>query len=159
MHRLPSSHASTTTEHGRARTGMPGALLAAALAVGCAASDGQPVPLQPLPAPVSAPHGGSSVSADRSLNAAIGAAVADAARRTGLPVASLSVISAERVTWADGSLGCPQAGAAYTMALVPGHRIRIRAQRQTLDFHSDARGHQVLCPAGRAIEPIPEARR
>ena len=69
------------------------------------------------------------------------------------------MLSAESVTWADGSLGCLYPGASYTMALVPGHRVRIRAPGQILEFHSDTRGHQVLCPAGRATAPIPETRR
>lgn len=131
----------------------------AVLAAGCAAADTQPTPLAPLVAPVAIPQGEVTLSADPGLRAAVHAAMSDAARRSGLPVASLSVISAERVTWGDGSLGCPQSGAAYTMALVPGHRIRLRAQAQALDYHADTRGALVLCPAGRSIDPVPASSR
>jgi hypothetical protein len=42
----------------------------------------------------------------------------------------------------------------YTMALVPGYRIKVRAGDQVLDYHASRRGYFVLCPAGMAIEPI-----
>ena len=134
----------------------------AVLAAGCAAADTQPTPLEPLEplvAPAATPRGEVTLSSDPGLRTAVQAALADAARRSGLPVDALSVISAERVTWGDGSLGCPQAGAAYTMALVPGHRVRLRAQAQTLDYHADTRGQLILCPAGRSIDPVPASSR
>ena len=77
----------------------------------------------------------------------------DAARRTGTDRASLEVESAVAVTWADGSLGCPQPGMSYTMALVPGYRIKVRAGERVLDYHASGRGYFVLCPAGMAVEP------
>ena len=83
------------------------------------------------------------------------AALADAARRTGLPLAQLKVTAAEAVTWRDGSLGCPEPGMAYTEALVPGYRVRITADGQEFDYHASSRGSLLLCPAGRAREPLP----
>jgi hypothetical protein len=88
------------------------------------------------------------------LQAIIDAALADAARRTGLAAAALQVVSAQAVTWADGSLGCPQRGMSYTMALVPGHQVRIRAGDQVLDYHAGGR-QLILCPPGLAIDPSP----
>jgi hypothetical protein len=78
----------------------------------------------------------------------------DAAKRTGLERSRLVVKSAEAVTWADGSLGCPQPGMNYTMALVPGYRIRIRAGDQLLDYHASRSGYYVLRPAGQASDPL-----
>lgn len=89
-----------------------------------------------------------------SLELASQAAIADAARRSGLAVASLKLLSAERVTWSDGSLGCPQPGMLYTQALVPGYRIRIQAGAATLDYHAGLRGSPRLCPPGQAQEPL-----
>lgn len=86
------------------------------------------------------------------------AALADAALRTKLDRAQLTVVSAGAVTWSDGSLGCPQPGMMYTQALVPGYRIRIQAGAELLDYHASAGGTWVLCPAGRAIDPLPEER-
>ena len=88
------------------------------------------------------------------LKATVDAAVADAAKRTGLAGSALVVVSAEAVVWADGSLGCPAPGAFYTMALVPGHRVRIRAGDDVLDYHAGGR-QLILCPAGRASDPLP----
>lgn len=81
------------------------------------------------------------------------AALADAARRTGMGAAALEVVSAERVTWLDGALGCPEPGLMYTQALVPGYRIRIKAGGQMLNYHAGARGAPLLCPPGRAAVP------
>lgn len=88
------------------------------------------------------------------LQSTVDMAIADAARRTGLERPTLKVISSEVVTWPDGSLGCPQPGMNYTMALVPGYRIRIRARAEVLDYHASRRGHLVLCPPGRSVEPV-----
>lgn len=84
------------------------------------------------------------------------AALADAARRSGEPAAALVIVSAERVAWRDGSLGCPQPGMNYTQALVPGYRVRIRAGARTLDYHAGLRGAPVLCPEGQAVDPLPD---
>ena len=85
---------------------------------------------------------------NRPMNATLAsvtnAVVSDAAQRTGRRKADLVVESAEPVTWADGSLGCPAPGAMYTMALVPGYRIRVRAGEEVLDYHASERGYFVL---------------
>jgi hypothetical protein len=82
------------------------------------------------------------------------AALIDAAKRTGVSRNLLEVLSAEAVTWSDGSLGCPMPGMMYTQALVPGFRVRIRAGGKELDYHAGRTGAPVLCPAGRAIPPV-----
>lgn len=87
------------------------------------------------------------------------AARADAARRTGVAAESLELLSADSVTWSDGSLGCPQPDVMYTQALVPGYRVRLRGPAGELDYHASARGALVLCPPGRAARPIPGASR
>ena len=89
------------------------------------------------------------------LQRIIDAALADAARRTGMPVSALVVASAEAVVWPDGSLGCPQPGIAYTMALVAGYRVRVRAGSELFDYHASGRGYLVLCPPGLAVDPSP----
>jgi hypothetical protein len=87
------------------------------------------------------------------LEATVDAALADAAKRTGLNRVDLKVLSAEAVTWSDGSLGCPEPGMMYTQALVPGYRVRIRAGGNELDYHAGPTGAPALCPAARAVEP------
>ncbi|MEP7294952.1 MAG: hypothetical protein ABI702_02105 [Burkholderiales bacterium] len=86
------------------------------------------------------------------------AALDDAALLTGIAAADLKVAGVERVTWLDGSLGCPEPDVFYTQALVPGFRIRIDAGGALLDYHTDTRGRILLCPAGRAVAPAAQAR-
>lgn len=93
------------------------------------------------------------------LEAAVQAARSDATRRTGQAPAALELLSAEPVTWSDGSLGCPQPGMMYTQALVPGYRVRLRGPAGEMDYHASGRGALVLCPAGRAVDPLPGASR
>jgi len=90
-----------------------------------------------------------------SLASVTDAALADAARRTGRKPADLKVLSAEAVTWPDGSLGCPQPGMMYTQALVPGYRVRIEVDGQVLDYHAGSSGRPGLCPAERSVDPYP----
>jgi hypothetical protein len=90
----------------------------------------------------------------RDLQSMTDAALDEAARQTKLDRARLKVISAEAVTWADGSLGCPQPGIGYTQALVPGYRIRVQAGAEVLDFHASRWGQLLLCPESRSAEPV-----
>lgn len=99
-----------------------------------------------------------SAAAAGPIDAAIHRARTDAARRAGIAAGSIELVSAEAVTWPDGSLGCPQPGMAYTQALVPGYRIRLRARGQVLDYHAGRIGMPVLCPASRSIDPTPDSR-
>lgn len=119
---------------------------------GCTPGAGQSPPDAPPPAtePREAPM-------DAALSSVTEAVLADAAARTGEPRASLELVSAAAVTWADGSLGCPAPGMSYTMALVPGYRVQVRAGGQVLDYHASRRGYFVLCPAGRAVDPAGDA--
>jgi hypothetical protein len=64
-------------------------------------------------------------------------------------------VSSEAVVWPDGALGCAEPGMNYTMALVPGYRITIRAGAELLDYHASDRGQLVLCPPGRSTAPSP----
>ncbi len=56
------------------------------------------------------------------------------ARLAGVPVEQVVVVSAEAVTFPDGSLGCPQPGMVYTQALVDGYKIVAEAGGKTYDF-------------------------
>jgi len=91
------------------------------------------------------------------MQSIVEAVLADALERTGLARDALEVLSAEPVTWPDGSLGCPRPGMEYTQALVPGYRIRIRAGGRTLDYHANQRGYWILCPDGASQDPLPGA--
>jgi hypothetical protein len=47
----------------------------------------------------------------------------------------IEVVAAERVTWPDGSIGCPQEGEMYTQALVEGYRIILDVGGQEVHYH------------------------
>lgn len=91
------------------------------------------------------------------MEAVLHALRADAARRTGLPEASLAVRSVDSVTWRDGALGCPEPGRLYPQVLVPGYRVTVTADGvESLVYHVNARnGAWVQCPAARATPPLP----
>jgi hypothetical protein len=121
-------------------------LIAVFVATAACANDSkltQPPPASSVPSGIVEP----------TLKSIVDAAMDDAARRVKLDRSRLEVISAEHVTWSDGSLGCPQADMMYTQALVPGYRIRIKAGTEVLDYHAGRRGKPVLCPPSRSIEP------
>jgi hypothetical protein len=101
------------------------------------------------------PGGGYSGPAHGDLQSITQAALADAAHRTGRDQSTLKLVSAESVTWRDGSLGCSEPGMTYTQALVPGYRIRIQAGAEILDYHAGRRGQVMLCPPRRALDPLP----
>lgn len=56
-----------------------------------------------------------------------------------------TVVTAEAVTWSDGSLGCPQPDMGYTQALVPGYRVVIEVDGEELHFHASESGTVILC--------------
>jgi hypothetical protein len=90
------------------------------------------------------------------LDSAVQAARDDAAHRTGAAASQMELVSSQRVTWRDGSLGCPEAGMMYTQQLVPGFRVRLRVKGAVLDYHASESGKVVLCPAERAVDPLPD---
>ena len=70
--------------------------------------------------------------------------IADAASGAGVDPSAVEVISAEAVTWPDGSLGCPQPGQAYTQALVPGYRVILDVDGEEMAFHASEDGDFTL---------------
>ena len=136
-------------------------LLVAALAIvaGCAASpgdDGVPgggesstsaVPsrsFEALPQP--------SASGDGIPPDLLNRVIADAASGAGVDRSDIEVVTAEAVTWSDGSLGCPEPGMMYTQALVPGYRVVLEIDGEQLHFHSGPSGEFSLCE-----DPLPGA--
>lgn len=71
--------------------------------------------------------------------------VADAARKAGVDPSEVEVMSAQVVTWSDGSLGCPKPGVMYTQALVPGYQVILRAGASQYTYHAAQSGSFVEC--------------
>ena len=75
----------------------------------------------------------------------VAAVVEDAASGAGIDPSRVEVVTAEAVTWTDGSLGCPEPGMFYTQALVPGYRVVVEIDGERLAFHGDASGEFRFC--------------
>lgn len=69
------------------------------------------------------------------LQSAVATAVDELAADTGADPADVEVVTAEPVTWSDGSKGCPQPDQMYTMALVPGYRIVLAVDGDEVHYH------------------------
>ena len=82
-------------------------------------------------------------------------ATTDLADRLDVDADSIEVVSVERVTWSDGSVGCPQPGMNYTQALVPGSRIVLRAAGAEYAYHAADGRAPFYCPASQATAPTP----
>ena len=126
---------------------------------GCACSGVEPEPAAAEATAVSndanpaAPEASSAMSPSSVPQSILDAALDDAATRTSIDRANISVISAAAVTWSDGSAGCPEPGMMYTQALVPGYRIVLQAGEQVLNYHAGRAGAPKFCPAERVLPP------
>lgn len=130
------------------------ALGLALVAAGAAVNAGGSLPAgQAENAPRSALRGGQVPPAanDAATLSAIEAAVrADAAQVWAGSDPQRLQLSSQAVTWADGSLGCPQPGLMYTQALVPGWRLVVREGGRELVYHAGRHGQWLGCPVGQA---------
>ena len=72
--------------------------------------------------------------------------LADASERTGVPGDDIEVISIERQTFSDASLGCPEPGKMYAQVLTDGFVVLVGAGGEELDYRVAASGRDlVLC--------------
>jgi hypothetical protein len=96
-----------------------------------------------------------ATSAPATGDDALSAAIDDAAQRSDVTGDEVVVVTDERVTWRDGSLGCPKQGELYTQALVPGRRVILRAGGSELAYHAGRSGQLTFCarPADDATAP------
>jgi hypothetical protein len=94
------------------------------------------VPSRPAPVPIRSgdlPSAGDLAGGDIPDDV-LSTVLANAAERTDVNAADITVTRAEAVTWNDGSLGCPEPGMVYTQALVDGYHIVLDAEGETLDY-------------------------
>ena len=134
-------------------------ILAVFAAASCNAQDvAEREPAGPLPKtgnerPVQA------LQVDTALLPLVEAAKKDLAERLSgdnITVDDIDVLQAQRVTWRSGAIGCPMPDRGYTMALVPGVLIRLRAGGEIYQYHGTSRGPAFLCePPGRIETPAP----
>ena len=63
----------------------------------------------------------------------------------GVPTDAVALVSAQSVTWKDGSLGCPQPGQSYTQALVPGLHVVVSVGTTQYDYRFGRTDNPKLC--------------
>ncbi|MDJ0954009.1 MAG: hypothetical protein QNJ81_10050 [Acidimicrobiia bacterium] len=85
-------------------------------------------------------------------DADVAIAMTDLAARFEFAADDISLVSAEEVTWRDGSLGCPLPDMSYTQALVNGRRIVLAAGGAQYNYHSGAGREPFFC--AKPAEPI-----
>jgi hypothetical protein len=90
----------------------------------------------------------SGTSAPEGIPDTVWAAIlADLERQTGGP-SDPEVVSADAVTWNDGSLGCPEAGQSYTQALVDGYQVILEVDGERYDYRVGSGPDVKLCDGG-----------
>lgn len=127
-------------------------LLAVVAADAAHAGEGKPrvQPVAPparIPDPVDTiPHpAGTPVTTSAIPPAVRRAVVADAAQRFRVAANGVVLTQAERVTWPDSSLGCPEPGQVYGQMLVAGFRVLAKTVEGELLYHTDTRGTVLNC--------------
>ena len=79
-----------------------------------------------------------------------------ASAETGVQAGEIQVVTAEAVTWSDGSLGCPEEGQAYTQALVPGYRVVLDVAGDEVAYHASEAGDFRAC--ANPMPPVADGR-
>jgi hypothetical protein len=101
--------------------------------------DTDPEPLPDGGADVPEPGGSDGTTEDQvsetDLEDHVRTAREDLASAEGVDPDAIEVVSAEAVTWPDGSLGCPEPDGMYTQALVEGYRIVLRVEDTEVAYH------------------------
>jgi len=77
----------------------------------------------------------------------------DLADRLKTESTEIEVESVRTVHWRSGAAGCPEPGMSYTMAIVPGVLILLKAGGETYRYHAGVNRPPFYCPAERAEAP------
>ena len=109
-------------------------------------------PVQALPAPP--PAAKSPTTAATVPSDIIERLRSEAARQTGVPLDSVSMLEREAVTWPDSGYGCSGPGESTLQVLTPGFRVVIAAGDRRFEYRGDRRGRFSLCPEGRGGPPV-----
>jgi hypothetical protein len=86
------------------------------------------------------------------LAALVNEASQDLARRLGIDVSEVTFIRSVAVDWNDGSLGCPQPGMGYLMAITPGYQLVLEAQGKEYYYHTRDTDFFVWCENAEPLE-------
>ncbi len=90
---------------------------------------------------------------DPELEELVAAAVTALADRLEADPESIEVVSARKVMWRDGSLGCPKPDMMYIQAIQEGALIELRRGEELYRYHSNLQGPPFLCETPQ--DPLP----
>lgn len=84
----------------------------------------------------------------------------DLANQLNINIEAISLTDSVQITWPNSALGCPRPGEVYAQGLVPGYRIRLKANQIEYIYHTDLNGSFILCPSvsedsNSGIPPVP----
>ena len=85
-------------------------------------------------------------------------AISDLEDSAGVRPGSVEVLEASKVTWRDGSLGCPEPGRMYSQALVDGYRIVLIHEGERHFYHAGDDGEPFRCADPDADGHLPSDR-
>lgn len=92
---------------------------------------------------------------DRGLQTLVESSRADLAANLDVEPSEIEVLSAERVTWRDSSIGCPEAGRLYMQVLTEGARVILGLSGVEYRYHQEAGAEPFLCKKPSRLEPLP----
>ncbi|HPF26919.1 MAG TPA: hypothetical protein P5528_00290 [Steroidobacteraceae bacterium] len=101
----------------------------------------RPMPRMPETPPAKSALPGEAIPVDAVPKILRDAVLKDAASKA----TAGTITSARKVTWNDGSMGCPQPGMMYTQALISGYWLVVSAGDQRLEYHTDERRNFLRC--------------
>jgi hypothetical protein len=137
---------------------MPRALSGLAVCMSLAACGAALTNEPPREYQIATPPGPEEIHRDAVPDSLLKKVLADAEKRAGADASKLEVLSTQKLTWNDGSLGCSQPDRMYTQALVPGYRIWVRHPGGLLDYHASENGQFFACPSATLQPNDPVAR-
>jgi hypothetical protein len=69
----------------------------------------------------------------------------DLASRLKIDPAKITVVSEEKITWNDGSMGCPKPGMMYTQALIDGTKVILSAEQKNYQYNAGSDDKPFIC--------------
>lgn len=74
-----------------------------------------------------------------------GLTILDLSKRLTIDPGTVHVISSESIIWPDAALGCPLPNEVYAQGTVPGFRVRLEADGQVYEYHTNTSGLIMEC--------------
>jgi hypothetical protein len=109
------------------------------------AAAGEPMVLCENKLPVDLAAMPATAAPDQAAQAMVELARQDLAKALYIDVGEISLVTSNAVEWNDSSLGCPKPGQNYLQVVTPGYLVRLSAQGQTYEYHTDTRSQVVRC--------------